>query len=189
MRAAGLSGAGIVLGNVMARPWRLPRLPRNGASLNRRCSLSKSHAGSLPPIDARLPDEVFKVGPGVLLQEEYQDWQDGRYGGKLTVASVFPTPFTFLGGGGTILRSPGQTSEKSLPNIVSELLALRRFQSLSLQDSQRSPLVRRRTRDHRRRKLPLRGHLRRSESPAALPVSALHAREFPTRTGEAESHR
>ena len=38
----------------------------------------------------------------------------------MTVASVFPTPFTFLGGGGTILRSPGQTSEKSLPNIVSD---------------------------------------------------------------------
>ena len=76
-------------------------------------------AGKLPPIDQRMPDEPFKVGPGVLLQTEYQDWQDGKHGGSIQVAMVFPTPFTFLGGGGTILRSPGQTTEIALPNVVS----------------------------------------------------------------------
>ncbi len=73
----------------------------------------------MPPVDERLPEEVFTVGQGVLLQDEYQTWQDGTYGGELRVASIFPTPFTFLGGGGTILRSPGQTTDKSLPNVVS----------------------------------------------------------------------
>lgn len=76
-------------------------------------------AGTLPPIDERLPAEVFVVGPGILLQEEHQDWQDGKHGGTINVASIFPTGFTFLGGGGTILRSPGQTTGKSLPNVVS----------------------------------------------------------------------
>ena len=76
-------------------------------------------AGTLPPIDERLPVDVFVVGAGVLLQKEYQDWQDGVFGGTINVASVSPTPFTFLGGGGTILRSPGQTTGKSLPNVVS----------------------------------------------------------------------
>lgn len=76
-------------------------------------------AGALPSIDERLPQEVFVVGPGVLLQEEYQEWQDGKHGGTINVASIFPTGFTFLGGGGTILRSPGQTTGKSVPNVVS----------------------------------------------------------------------
>lgn len=74
---------------------------------------------AIAPLDERLPEEVFKVGQGVLLQDEYLTWQDGAFGGELRVASIFPTPFTFLGGGGTILRSPGQTTEASLPNVVS----------------------------------------------------------------------
>ncbi len=76
-------------------------------------------AGTLPPIDERMPEEAFVVGPGILLQEEHQDWQDGKFGGTITVAATSPTPFTFLGGGGTILRSPGQTTGKSIPNVVS----------------------------------------------------------------------
>ncbi|MFI6231165.1 ABC transporter substrate-binding protein [Micromonospora echinospora] len=76
-------------------------------------------AGELPPIDERLPREPFVVGPGVLLQQEHMDWQDGRYGGTLNGAATFATGFVNLAGGSTILRSPSQTTATSVPNIVS----------------------------------------------------------------------
>lgn len=76
-------------------------------------------AGTLPPIDERLPEEVFVVGPGVMVPVNEMDWEDGVFGGELRVASVNASPFNYLGGGATILRSPGQTTEASLPNVVS----------------------------------------------------------------------
>lgn len=76
-------------------------------------------SGELPPIDERLPAEPFVVGPGVLLQEEYMTWEDGQYGGDINIAATFPTGFVNIAGGATILRSPSQTTEASLPNVVS----------------------------------------------------------------------
>lgn len=76
-------------------------------------------SGELPPIDERLPAEVFRVGPGVLLQEQYMTWEDGQYGGDINIAATFPTGFVNIAGGATILRSPSQTSAASLPNVVS----------------------------------------------------------------------
>lgn len=77
-------------------------------------------SGELAPIDERLPAEPFVVGPGVLLQEEYLTWEDGQYGGDINIAATFPTGFVNIAGGATILRSPSQSSEVSLPNVVSE---------------------------------------------------------------------
>ena len=81
LQAAGLSGAGIVLANVIG--------PAAGAAAASKRGLVESPmlaervaSGALPAIDERLPEEVFRVGPGVLLQEEYQDWQDGRWRGS-----------------------------------------------------------------------------------------------------------
>ena len=68
-------------------------------------------SGELPPIDERLPEEPFVVGPGVLLEEEYLPWEDGQYGGDITIAAGFPTGFVNIAGGATMLRSPGQTTE------------------------------------------------------------------------------
>jgi len=79
---------------------------------------AKVAAGELPPIDERLPKEPFVVGPGVLLQQEHMDWQDGRYGGTLNGAATFATGFVNIAGGSTILRSPSQTTGTSVPNIV-----------------------------------------------------------------------
>lgn len=76
-------------------------------------------SGDLPPIDERLPEEPFVVGPGVLLEEEYLPWEDGQYGGDITIAAAFPTGFVNIAGGATMLRSPGQTTEASLPNVLS----------------------------------------------------------------------
>ncbi len=50
-------------------------------------------AGELPPVEERLPDVPFVVGPGVLISEEHLEWQPGRYGGDLR-SPHFP------GGGG-----------------------------------------------------------------------------------------
>lgn len=77
-------------------------------------------SGELPPIDERLPEEPFVVGPGVLLQEEYLDWEDGQYGGEIQAAPTFPTGFVNIAGGATILRSPSQTTAASRPNVVSD---------------------------------------------------------------------
>lgn len=76
-------------------------------------------AGKLPPIDERLPEEPFVVGSGVFIQPEYQDWEDGKHGGVLHHAAVSGSFYFGLASGTTILRSPGQTSAASLPNVVS----------------------------------------------------------------------
>ena len=45
-------------------------------------------AGTLPPVEQRLPADVFTVGPGVYLTEEQlPDWQPGVYGGTLHMAT------------------------------------------------------------------------------------------------------
>ncbi len=44
----------------------------------------KVAAGELPPLEERLPENPFVVGPGVYLTEEnLPDWQPGKYGGTL----------------------------------------------------------------------------------------------------------
>lgn len=80
----------------------------------------KVKAGTLPPIDQRLPKEPFVVGPGVLIQEEYMTWENGKQGGDLDVAATFPSGLVYIGFGATILRSPSQSTQASLPNVVSE---------------------------------------------------------------------
>lgn len=76
-------------------------------------------SGELPPIDERLPKEPFVVGSGTLLQPEFMDWQDGKYGGTINAAALSATGFINIAGGATLLRSPSQTTEASLPNVLS----------------------------------------------------------------------
>lgn len=78
-------------------------------------------SGKLPPIDERLPEQVFVVGKGILEDPKYDTWQDGRYSGTLNLVG----PETNLGGdffitgGATFLRSPSQAIEPGLPNVLS----------------------------------------------------------------------
>ncbi|OJX93820.1 MAG: hypothetical protein BGO96_10020 [Micrococcales bacterium 73-15] len=76
-------------------------------------------AGELPPIDERMVPDPLVVGPGTYLQEEYLDWQNGRYGGEIQFSALASSGFVNIVGS-TILRSPGQTTEASVPNVVSE---------------------------------------------------------------------
>ena len=58
-------------------------------------------AGTLPPVEERLPQEPFVVGPGTLIsQTDLPDWQPGKYGGTLhfahAVANWNPDIFIML---------------------------------------------------------------------------------------------
>jgi peptide/nickel transport system substrate-binding protein len=52
---------------------------------------AKVAAGELPPVEERLPQEPFVVGPGVLLStESLPNWEPGQYGGTLRSAHFRP---------------------------------------------------------------------------------------------------
>ncbi|MBN2046595.1 MAG: hypothetical protein JW750_02030 [Anaerolineaceae bacterium] len=56
-------------------------------------------AGDLPPLEERLPEVPFMVGPGTLIiEEDLPDWTSGEYGGTLQMAHFgnFP-PDVFIG--------------------------------------------------------------------------------------------
>lgn len=71
---------------------------------------AKVQAGELPPVDERLPEDPFVVGPGVLLSEsDLPDWQPGKYGGTLrsahAVANWAPDIFVMMNE--PLLSAPG----------------------------------------------------------------------------------
>ncbi|HQE26032.1 MAG TPA: ABC transporter substrate-binding protein, partial [Candidatus Atribacteria bacterium] len=48
--------------------------------------------GKLPPVEERLPEEPFVVGPGVLVHEDdLPDWEVGKYGGVFRSVCLDPT--------------------------------------------------------------------------------------------------
>jgi peptide/nickel transport system substrate-binding protein len=47
-------------------------------------------AGKLPPVEERLPETPFVVGPGVEVLAEDLDWEVGKYGGVLTSVTANP---------------------------------------------------------------------------------------------------
>jgi peptide/nickel transport system substrate-binding protein len=58
-------------------------------------------AGTLPPLDERLPETPFVVGPGTYMTtEQMPDWQPGKYGGTLrsahSVANWSPDIFVMM---------------------------------------------------------------------------------------------
>ena len=66
-------------------------------------------SGELPPLEDRLPNEPFVVGPGVLLPEDHVDWQPGNFGGALRSLHLRPdwNPDTFVGMNEPLLSAPG----------------------------------------------------------------------------------
>jgi len=79
--------------------------------------------GELPPVDERLPEEPFVVGPGTLIDEKWLDWQPGQYGGTLKVAGVPAANELMLAFGITTLRGTGQSTENPAPAIFSDYTA------------------------------------------------------------------
>ncbi len=81
----------------------------------------KVAAGELPPVDERLPNEPFVVGPGVLLSEEdLPNWQPGRYGGTLRSAHFRPewNPDIFVMTNEPLLIAQGISVNQIKGNVV-----------------------------------------------------------------------
>ncbi len=77
--------------------------------------------GKLPPVDERLPEEPFVVGPGVLISEEdLPDWSPGQYGGTIrsahSVANWAPDVFVMMNE--PLLSAPGIGVQGIRGNII-----------------------------------------------------------------------
>lgn len=79
-------------------------------------------AGKLPPVDQRLPEEPFVVGPGVLASEDQVDWEVGVYGGPFRQAHHTPDlDFdVYIMGTEPLLRGQGTGVIGLQGNLVSE---------------------------------------------------------------------
>jgi len=80
-------------------------------------------AGDLPPLEERLAEQPFVVGPGVLINEsDLPDWQPGVYGGVLrfahSVANWNPDIFIMLNE--NLLCAPGIGLEGLQPCVVQD---------------------------------------------------------------------
>ncbi len=49
---------------------------------------TKVAMGELPPVEERLPEEPFVVGPDILVPQEYLDFQVGNYGGTFRLTHI-----------------------------------------------------------------------------------------------------
>ena len=77
--------------------------------------------GQLPPLEERLPQEPFVVGPGVIVAEaDLPDWTPGLYGGTLRMAhgDADWNPDIFIMLNEHLLMAPGIGVEGIRPNIV-----------------------------------------------------------------------
>ena len=77
-------------------------------------------SGELPPLEDRLPNEPFVVGPGVLLPEGHVDWKPGVYGGTLRTLHFRPdwNPDIFVGMNESLLSAPGLGVQGIRGNIL-----------------------------------------------------------------------
>jgi peptide/nickel transport system substrate-binding protein len=80
-------------------------------------------AGELPPVDDRLPNEPFVVGPGVLvLEQDLPDWQPGKYGGTIRAAHAVAdwAPDVFVMINEPLLSAPSLTVQDIRGNILKD---------------------------------------------------------------------
>ncbi len=77
-------------------------------------------SGELAPLEDRLPNEPFMVGPGVLLPEDHLDWKPGVYGGTLRTLHFRPdwNPDIFVGMNEPLLSAPGLGVQGIRGNIL-----------------------------------------------------------------------
>jgi peptide/nickel transport system substrate-binding protein len=79
-------------------------------------------AGTIPPLEERMPEDPFVVGPGVLLPETDVDWKPGIYGGILhsahAVANWSPDIFVMMNE--PLLSAPGLGVQNIRGNILKD---------------------------------------------------------------------
>lgn len=80
-------------------------------------------AGTLPPVDQRLPADVFTVGPGIYLTTaQLPDWQPGIYGGTLRAAHAVANwaPDIFVAMNEPLLMAPKIGVQGIIGNVVKD---------------------------------------------------------------------
>ena len=79
-------------------------------------------SGDLPPVDERLPEEPFVVGQGVLIEDEYLDFEIGQFGGTLRLVHdrVGWNPDVFIMGNEPLVTAP--TGDISVKGIRGNIL-------------------------------------------------------------------
>jgi len=78
-------------------------------------------AGKLPPVEERLPENPFVVGPGVLIpRKDLPDWKVGKYGGTIRTAHSVAdwAPDVFVMNNEPLLCAPGIGTQGIRGNIV-----------------------------------------------------------------------
>ena len=96
--------------------------PAGGNPLESPVLWERVASGELPPLEDRLPNEPFVVGPGVLLPEDHVDWQPGQYGGTLRTLHFRPdwNPDIFVGMNEPLLSAPGLGVQGIRGNILKD---------------------------------------------------------------------
>lgn len=79
-------------------------------------------SGELPPVDERLPEEPFVVGQGVLIEDEYLDFEIGQFGDTLRLVHdrVGWNPDVFIMGNEPLVTAP--TGDISVKGIRGNIL-------------------------------------------------------------------
>lgn len=80
-------------------------------------------SGKLPPVEKRLPDDVFVVGPGIYMTtENLPDWTPGKYGGTLRLAhsSANWNPDAFVMLNEPFLMAPKIGDQNIICNVCKE---------------------------------------------------------------------
>lgn len=77
-------------------------------------------AGELPPVEERLPEVPFVVGPGVLYLEEDMDWSPGTFGGDMRVVQRDPdwSPEVFVMANEPLVQAPRIGTDNITGNVV-----------------------------------------------------------------------
>lgn len=80
-------------------------------------------AGSLPPLEERIPAEPFVVGPGIIVAEdELTDWTPGLFGGTLNFGHEGSdwNPDIFIMMNEHLLMAPGISVDPIRPNVLKD---------------------------------------------------------------------
>jgi len=80
-------------------------------------------AGKLPPVEERLPEDPFVVGPGVLIPQEDLKFEIGQYGGTLRMAHPWTKwcGDTYILLREPLLSAPGLETKGIVGNIVKDV--------------------------------------------------------------------
>ncbi|NJM40868.1 MAG: ABC transporter substrate-binding protein, partial [Anaerolineae bacterium] len=105
-----------------AKPTEAPAAPAAAEGAKESPMLTEMvKAGTLPPLEERVPKQPFVVGPGIIVaQKDLPDWTPGKYGGTLRSAHSVAnwSPDFFVMGNEGLLIAPGISTEGIQGNVL-----------------------------------------------------------------------